>query len=364
MAQYSQPSDKNPSQAGSWIAPFGDVFIGLDDTAVIRRVVGNIDTPAGPDKLQVQGLTWLEFVEHFATEDTKSGLRHLWLAIAEQRVAPIYHPSVVPFKPGVVARLRAVDGDPIVSYACHLTPAETRSLDALIGPQTPGVTQHLIHLIQNVFRGVHGPLTDSQVNAMRGILTIAETVNHLLHDLRTEVIAPTHIAPLPHSLAELFTFSTRDFADIRRIVTHELRLTSTLADDITIYSYPTVRDIMRRILETLLGGIIARTAITITSASHDADNVQVTITYQTQEPALRAEQHIDPIPLLAADRFQVASTLQCLITTMQSYVTPVNGLVWAAPVPDKVDTIQVCIILPRWQDDTSQSAANSTRPAP
>jgi peptidoglycan hydrolase-like protein with peptidoglycan-binding domain len=364
VAQHTPSPDENPPQTGGWIKPFGEVFIGLNDAAVIRRVIGAVDIPPDLDALQIQGLTWLEFVKHFAAEDTQTGLHHLWMAVAEQHVAPAYWPTVVPFKPGVVARLRAVIGDPIINYVCHLSPAEEHDLGVLIGPQTLDVTQQLIQLSQNVFKGVHGPLTDSQVKAMRGIVTIAETVNHLLHDVRTEVIAPATTAPLPYPLRELFTFSTRDFPTLRRITTHELRLISTLPEHIKVYSYRTIRDITRRMLETLLGGINARTAITITATVHENDTVQVIFTYQSSEPALRAEQRITPITLFAAERFQAATTLLRLITTMQSHIAPIHSQVWAAPVADTSDTMQVCISLPYWRDDTPAAADTSAAPSP
>lgn len=364
MTQHTQSHDENPPQTGRWIAPFGDVFIGLNNAAVIRRVIGAVEIPSTLEALQIHGLTWSEFVKHFAAADAQVGLQHLWLAVAEQHVVPAHWPAVVPFKPGVVVRLRAVDGDPIINYACHLAPAEEHNLDVLIGAQTLNVTQHLIQLSQNVFRGVHGPLTDSQVKAVRGIVTIAETVNHLLHDLRTEVIAPANTAPLPYPLKELFTFSTRNFPTIRRITTHELSLTSTLTDEVKVYGYRTVRDITRRMLETLLGGIVPRSAITITNTIQTEGTVQVTITYQAQEPALRAAQRIVPVPLFAVERFQAASPLQGLITTMQSFVAPTNGQVWAEPVPDKPNTMQVCICLPHWRENKPEAAHNSAESTP
>lgn len=360
MAQHTQSPGKDSPPIGSWLSTFGDIFIGLDDAAVIRRVVGSIDFPTDLDMLQAQGMAWHDFVEHLASEDAKPGLRHLWLAIAKQHVAPAYWPTVVPFKPGIVARFRAVDSDPNICYVCHLAPAAPPNLDALIGSQTLGITQHLVQLCQNVFRGVHGPLTDSQVNALRGILTIAETLNHLLHDLRTAIIAPTRTAPLPYPLAELFTFTISDFTGIRRVATHELGLTATLTPDIMVYGYRPIRDIMRQLLETLLGNILTRSAIVITNTVDKPDAVQVTVTYQTQEPALRTTQRINPIPLLDAERFQITSTLHYLITTMQSYVAPVNGQVWAAPVPGRDDTMHVCVSLPRWQDKTTHTTEENS----
>ena len=42
----------------TWLKPVGDVFLGLNTSAVIRRVVGVIEIVPGLSVLQIQGLTW------------------------------------------------------------------------------------------------------------------------------------------------------------------------------------------------------------------------------------------------------------------------------------------------------------------
>jgi hypothetical protein len=107
------------SEAGAWLKPVGEIFLGLNMSAVIRRVVGAVEIVPGLMALQLQGLTWQEFVNHYADETARSSLKAAWMAMAEHRVAPAYWPPYLPFKRGVIARLRPVENDPIISFVVH-----------------------------------------------------------------------------------------------------------------------------------------------------------------------------------------------------------------------------------------------------
>ena len=62
------------SEAGSWLKPVGEFFLGLNASAVIRRVVGAIEIVPDLMALQFQGLTWQQFVGHYADETARPGL--------------------------------------------------------------------------------------------------------------------------------------------------------------------------------------------------------------------------------------------------------------------------------------------------
>ena len=61
----------NPPEAGTWLKPVGDVFLGLDASAVIQRVVGGIEITPNLSAQQIQGLTWHQFVQHYADQSVR-----------------------------------------------------------------------------------------------------------------------------------------------------------------------------------------------------------------------------------------------------------------------------------------------------
>lgn len=341
-----------PAETDRWIAPFGDRFIGLDENATIRRAIGAFTIPPATGIEHLHGLPWRDFVTHFAAPDAQAGLRHLWHAIAEARVAPDFWPAVVPFAAEAVARLRRVSGDPDITYAVHIQPALQCSLDTLIGTQTPDATQRLIQLAQNLARGMHGPLTDSQVETVNTITTLSEAIDRLLDDLRTAITMPATQAPLPHAVNTLLAFAEHDFAAIRRISVQRLGLRVDLPDDVRVYCYPAMRDVVRGILERLLEGIEAQSTITLTSQQETSDTVRIAIAYNARTPALYSTSPVHPLDLGDAARFQPSTVLQRLVTTAQAHVSPVNGQVWAKPTrDDDAHNMQIGIILPRWKDN-------------
>ncbi len=350
-ANQTPPNEDTPNTA-RWIQPFGDVFIGLDEAAVIRHVIGVMDKPADSPAPQVRGLSWTSLIEQFAAAEARPGLLHLWAAVAEQRVAPSHYPPAVPFQPGTVAQLRPVENDPVIRYALHLAPAVQCNLDTLIGTHTLKASQHLIQLSRSAFRGVYGPLTDPQVKAFSSIVTLSETMSELLNDLRTEITAPTTMAPLAHPVSELLNFSTHEFTTVRRISTHELGVRSEFPTPARVYCYAGLRHVVHNVIETLLSGLTARAVVTITTPPElPDDTVPVTLTYHTKETALHTDKILKPLDLFAAERFQPLNTLQRLITTLQSHIRPIAGYVWAEPMTsDSAYTTRICLVLPRWQD--------------
>lgn len=353
MGENQSPRPENTPPTEYWIQPFGEVFIGLDGAARIRRVLGVLDMPDEAPVAQLQGLEWASFVERFAAADARPGLMHLWAAVVEQRVAPPHYPPAVPFQPCIAAQLRPVENDPVIRYALHLTSAIQCNLDTVIGTHTLKASQHLIQLSRSTFRGVYGPLTDPQVKAVGSIVTLSETLNELLNDLRTEIAAPAKMAPLAHPINELLKFSAHEFATVRRITTHELNVHSEFPTPAHVYCYLNLRDVVRGILETLLSGLTARTTIRITTPPEQlpADTVPVTIAYHTKESSLHAGETIKPLDLFSPERFQSITTLQRMITTLQAHLRPVAGCVWAEPVTgDSGHTTRICLVLPRWRD--------------
>ncbi len=351
-AEHTTNLTQHPAETGHWIAPFGERFIGLDETATIRRVIGsfNISPPSDTDRLP--GLSWREFVTHFAAADAQEGLLSLWAAVAEGRVAPDFWPAAVPFAPGTIARLRRVTNHPIIHYAAHIQPALQCDLDTLIGAQTPDATQRLIQLSQSVSRGAHGPLTDSQVKAINMIVTLSEALDQLLSDLRTALVTPAVQAPLPHAVNTLFAFGKQEFTTIQRIGTQQLNLVSDLPDGVRVYCHYTVRDVVREILQQLFEGIEAQSAIRITCHSDSADTVQIAIMYSARTPSLSSMEPVRPLDLGTPERFRASNAVQRLVTAAQAHVRPVNGQVQATPVTgDDAHNMQVAITLPRWKEN-------------
>jgi hypothetical protein len=333
-----------PSEVGTWLKPAGDVFLGLNASAVIRRVVGVIKIVPGLSVLQIQGLTWQQFVKHYADESAREGLNAAWLAMAEKRVARAYWPPYLPFKSGVIVRLRPIEDDPIITFVAHLsTVGEYERLNALIGSLLPDVMDRTIRIGQHLFRGVDGPLTDLQVKDVGGMINSAELTRQLLEDLRAAVLLPAVAAPQPHSLGSLFAFSARDFSS-RRITTQRLTIRTDLSPD-TVYCHDTIRDVTRRTLDTLLTMITAQTAITVSSTAEE-ETVQVEIEYSSQEPAFQVTQRIEPLDLSDPARLETMSLVQRSVTAAQACLKPVSGRAWAEPYQG---AMRMVLVLPRWK---------------
>jgi hypothetical protein len=332
------------SEAGTWLEPVGEVFLGLNMSAVIRRVVGAVEIVPGLMALQLQGLTWQQFVKHYADETAQSSLNAAWIAMAEKRVASAYWPPYLPFKTGVIARLRPIENDPSISFVVHLsTVGEYDLLNTLIGTHLLNVMEHTIRVGQHLYRGSDGPLTDLQIRNLGGIISSAEHTTQLLEDLRAAVLLPAMIAPQPRMLSSLFAFSTRDFGH-HRIRTHQLAIRSELSTE-AVYCHDTMRDVVRHMLDVLLTAIAPQTAITLTSAAHE-DTVQVQIEYTSLEPVLQVTGRIGPVVLSDPARLDSMSTIRRLVTTAHASLRPVNGRAWAEP---HQDSARIMLVVPRWK---------------
>lgn len=337
----------NPPAAVEWLRVFDDVFLGLDDLAVIRRAAGASERLLGTPLDALKNTTWMDFVQTYASEPLQDGLRYVWQAMMQGRVAPAYWPGCLAFKPGVTAGLQPVEDDPVVSLAVHLFVGVEHRLDKLIGDGALGAVERLTRLSQHLFSGAAGPLTDLQVEEMEKVLNNAQFIRQLLGDLRTELLTPTLSVPLPHRLMSLFAFSKSDFTD-RRLITHRLDIHHTLSDD-TVYCLGSIRDVVRRILGTLISGIAAESVIALVGdTGQEGDTIRVEIRYQSDEPGLRVTQRIKPLALSDPVRLQPMRAAERLVNSAQAHLWSVNGRAWAEPVPDKDTAARLVLVLPRW----------------
>ena len=174
-------------------------------------------------------------------------------------------------------------------------------------------------------------------------VTRAEHTKQLLEDLRAAVLLPAVSAPMPHALNSLFAFSARDFTH-RRITTQQLTIGLNLSAE-AVYCHETIRDVVRRILDTLLAGITASTAITVNNVVEE-DTVRVEIEYSSQEADLQVKQRIEPLTLLDPMRLESIGMVQRLVTTAQACLQPVNGQAWAEP---HEKAARIVLVLPRWK---------------
>ena len=343
----------NSPDTGTWLQPLGDVFLGLNTSAVIRRVFGAIEIMPNLNVAQLQGASWRDFVAYYADPIAQDGLNYAWQAMANDHVARAYWPLYLPFKPGVIARMRPATGDPNISFVVHLSPMTEYNLADLISDPMLTVMDRLIDTSQRIFSGVGGPLTDRQVKDIRHIVNHAEHIQQLLRDVQAEVLLPATTPPLPYTVADLFTFATEDFR-VRRITTHRLSIQSDLSAE-TVYCQPVVRDMARHIIDTLLVGITAESAITITDTVDDnAQAIQIAIRYQSQETSLQVKTRVDSLDLTDAERLGQMRSIQRLVTAAQSRLNPVNGRAWAEPIVDVENAAKIILVLPRWKGEISE----------
>jgi hypothetical protein len=339
-------------ETGLWLRPFGDLFLGLDTSAVIQRVVGANRGVANWPSDSIRGLSWQEFITRFADESARDGLRYVWLAVARHAVAPGCWPPYVPFKTGVIARLRAIDDVPDIPFAVHLSSSSECHLDTLIGTCALEAVDRMVRLGQHVFRGTDGPLTDPQVREIGSMVSTAEHARQLLEDLRAEAFIPANVAPRPYPLTDLFTFSERDFTN-RRIETHQLGVTCRLSSEV-VYCHPTIHDVTWHILDTLIAGIAAQSTVTLSDRVNEVDRmVQLMVDYHSEEPALGVECRLDPLVLIDPARFAPAKLVQRLVTAAQFCLNPVHGRAWAEPVSGS--SVRINLLLPRWSEPVPDS---------
>jgi hypothetical protein len=335
---------------GTWLKPLGDVFLGLDASAVIRRVFGDIEIASSPSAARLPDLTWRDFVAQYADETAQDGLNYAWLAMAKGCVARAYWPHYLPFKQGVIARMRPVEGDPDIAFVIHLSPVMEYNLVDLIGDPMLDVLDHMATISQRIFRGVGGPLADRQVKDMDQLVSHIEHTRQLLHDLRAEVLLPAATAPLPHAVADLFMFAVDDFFH-RRITTHRLTIQSDLSGE-TVYCQPVMRDIVFHMLGSLLAGITTESAITIADAlDENAGAVRIALGYQSRESALQVESRIDPLDVSDPVRLGGMRLIESLVTAAQSRLAPVNGRAWAEPISGREHAARIILVLPRWKGE-------------
>lgn len=331
----------HPPEAGAWLKPFDDVFLGLDASAVIQQVVGMIDPGPGS---AVQGLTWPQFVQQYAHESFREGLKIAWIAMAEKRVAPPHWSHVLPFKAGMIVRLRPIEGDPGLSFAAHLSTAGAYNLlNTLFGIHLFDAMDRTVHIGQHLYRGVDGPLTDLQVKTIGEMINCAGYTRQLLKDLRAAVLLPAVATPLPYSLRSLLAFSSQDFSN-RRITTQQLAIHSDLAAE-AVYCHDSIRDVIRHVLEMLFTAITPQTTITVSSTVEE-DNVLVKVEYISQEPAFLVDRRFELLELSDPARPESMTTIQRLVMGAQACLKPVGGRAWAEP--DR-GIMRLALVLPRWK---------------
>ncbi|MBN1565338.1 MAG: hypothetical protein JXA10_15945 [Anaerolineae bacterium] len=337
---------------GLWLKPLGDVFLGLNTSAVIRRVFGAIDIAPSLNVAQLPGLSWRDFVAHYADQSVQDGLNYAWLAMAKGHVARAYWPLYLPFKQGVIARMRPVD-DPIISFVIHLSPVTEYNLVDLISEPLLSVMDRMIATSQEIFSGVGGPLTDRQVKDIGDIVRQAEHTRQLLYDLRAEVLLPATTPPMPYPVTDLFTFAAGDFTR-RRITTHRLSIQSQLSVE-TVYCQSVIRAEVHQIIDSLIACIAAESAITISdTVDEDAQTVQIAIQFQSREPALQIKTRVDPVDVSDPVRLSGMRSIQRFVTAVQSRLKPINGHAWAEPIADSDSMARIVLVLPRWADSVQE----------
>lgn len=334
-----------------WLQSFDELFLGLDGEGRIRRVIGAAQTVLTAAPPQLLGLGWQDFITQYASEPARPGLNFAWLAVSKRYVSAAHWPVYLPFKPGCILRLCAVQDDPEVWFAVHLSASSMCNLDTLVEQVMLEAIERVVRLSQYVFRGVDGPLTDKQVKEMGGVVSHAESLRQVLKDLRAEVFSPAATAPQPYVLKNFLIFSERDFSH-RRITTHQLAIHCEWAEEM-VYCYPAVHAVVRSILDTLLLGITPRSAIELSAQNQEQTRtVQIEIRYQSQETAFQIDQRIEPLNLADPQRLGPSKPLQVLITMAHSCLKPVGGSAWAEPDP-KENGARVILMLPRWQGPIS-----------
>jgi hypothetical protein len=344
------------AQTGSWIGPFEDIFLGLDGEGRIQTVAGKSQALLGIDPAALQGTSWDDVVTAHAPEASRAGLRHLWQAVAGPCVAAPYWPPVVPFAPQVMARLRPAAPGTGPAFVAHLLPSQLPTLEVLVGEHTLDVVARLARLARHVFGGTDGPLTDLQVRHVGDIVSHAESALGLLENVRAAHLLPAVAAPARHSLDELFTFEARAFTS-RRIETHCL----TVATDLPaapVYAYALLRDMVYRVLVTLIGGATAESTIRLTTtAPPTSQTVRVEIRYHTCDSELAVETPLTPAALLQQKDQAPLRAILRLITTLHACVQPLAGDVWAEPMAQNTHA-RIVLVLPVWTDQAANGPAS------
>lgn len=339
---------EQPPEASAWLGPFDDIFLGLDHTAVIRRVTGM--SPAllniRPDELA--GTSWEDFVQQHAAEPARAALLLIWPAVVEKHVDAAYWPPCWPFRPGAVVKVAPVLSDPAVRLAVHLAPSSLAALHHLIGDHALDVMARLTRLVRHVYGGVDGPLTDLQVRHLGGMLGSAESALQMLEDLHALMLLPTVIGPLPRTLSDLLQFDPRDFVD-RRLITHRLQIVYDLPLDEQVYCYGNLRQAVFHTLTALIAGVTAESVIRLAAVSQPTMPViQVTIDFASHDPELAVAARVDPVGLEKQKQQAPLRTLVRLLSSLQACVMPVGGQVWAESGSESGQA-RIVLMLPRWQ---------------
>lgn len=333
---------------GTWIRPFGDVFLGVERDGRIQHVVGDATMMLAVPAEQVVGMSWADFVERHADSIAREGLLAAWQAMMEGYVAAEHWAVFLPFKTGVVCRLRLLDDTARGPLAVHLSVGEECNLDAMVSTQMLDAVDRLVRLSQQVFRGQVGPLTDAQVKEVGTILSHADYMQQMLTDMRAEMWMPSTLPPLPQALADLLTFAERDFRE-RRVTTHRLGIDYAWSA-VEVYCHADLRGVVKQILQTLFLAVTAETQVTLTdSGERFDDTVRVTIRYHSDELELRVNRYVEPLALSDPGRLRALTPLQRLVTSAHACLKPVAGRAWAEPDEGDDATAAIVLVLPRWR---------------
>jgi hypothetical protein len=334
-----------------WLSVFDDIFLGIDDEAIIRQVIGRIDRLGEHSPDAIKGQSWYDFVLRHADETAHWGLRSAWLAIAERQVAPTFWPVILPFRSGMTARLSPIetDSDSDISFAVQLCANNVyQRLAVLSSAPAVDLLARQVQISTQVFRGITGPLTDSQIKDIRRIVINTKNLKQLVDDIQAEIINPAVMAPVPQRLRDTLQLCEEDFQN-RRIATHQLRIRCSLSTEI-VYCLPVLLTVIHRIATQLFASITSESTIVL-SDTVDSENqaIRLSIAYHTQNPALKADRRIDPVDLADPRRLADPHLVERLVTTARACLAPVNGHAWAEPWAVSGANSRFVLVLPLWQ---------------
>jgi hypothetical protein len=320
----------------------GEVILWLDKSRQISHIAGATDAVLGMSPDKIAGISWIDFLEHYATPEARSGLYWAVEAAFEEYVPSRFLPTHMPFRKGRVALLVVPDNHQVIM---RIQPTSMDKLDNLLSRDLRLSMSSAVGFTNVILKGIDGPLTDIQIEDLTVVAQDSQFAQRLLEDLRAQYAAPRLTAPQPILVTHLLALDADDLPQ-RRLNSQQLSLSYHLPADVAVYSNGAIRAALSDVVRTLTQCVVKQSEIVI-QGKNTGDLFEVYVTYLPIENSMRSNRAIEPVDLFYRKSIKRNDRLLTTISSLHARLTAYGCTARAFPADDPQYTT-IMMNVPMW----------------
>ncbi len=321
---------------------FGEVILWLDASRRISHISGATDAVLGLSADELDGLTWIDFLEQHANAEARGGLYWAVEAAFNEYVPRRFLPSEMAFRAGWTAGMAIPDTDQVI---IRLQPTSVDKLDVLVSKDLRLALSSAVGFTDVILKGIDGPLTDIQVEDLNVVANDSQFAQRLVEDLRAQILVPHLLALVPVSVRRLLQLDADDLPQ-RRLNSQQLTLAYDLPGKVAAYSNGAIRAALIDLIKALTQSVVKQSQITI-QARVSGEFVNVYVTYLPLENSMRANRPMEPVELLYRRAVKRHERLLSTVSSLHSRLCAYGCTAQAFPADDPQFTT-IMMNVPVW----------------